>query len=68
MKLGQNFCLDEISDEYENGSCQVKETRSQGQILEILFMLWILFCKPRVMGAIESLGCNWWNNMHQIDA
>ena len=26
------------------------------------------FGKPRVMGAIESLGCNWWKNMHQIDA
>ena len=24
MKLGQNFCLGEISEEYENGSCQVK--------------------------------------------
>ena len=22
---------------------------------------------PRVMGAIKSLGCNWWNNMHHID-
>ena len=24
MKLGQNVCLDEIFDEYENGSCWVK--------------------------------------------
>ena len=24
MKLGQNFCLDEIGDEFENRSCQVK--------------------------------------------
>ena len=24
MKLGQNFCLDEISDKYENESCGVK--------------------------------------------
>ena len=24
MKLGQNVCLDEISDEFENGSCRVK--------------------------------------------
>ena len=24
MKLGQNVCLDEISDELENGSCWVK--------------------------------------------
>ena len=33
MKLGQNFCLDKISDEYENWSCWSK-TRSLGQILE----------------------------------
>ena len=26
------------------------------------------FGKPRVMGAIESLNCNWWKNMHQMDA
>ena len=24
MKLGQNVCLDEIWDEFENGSCWVK--------------------------------------------
>ena len=24
MKLGQNVCLDEIWDKFENGSCQVK--------------------------------------------
>ena len=28
----------------------------------------VQFGKPRVMGAIESLGCNWWKNVHQIDA
>ena len=33
MKLGQNVCLDEISDRFENGSCWVK-TRSLFQILE----------------------------------
>ena len=33
MKLGQNLFLDQISDEFENGSCQVKN-RSLGQILE----------------------------------
>ena len=31
MKLGQNVCLDEISDEFENGSYRVKKL---GQILE----------------------------------
>ena len=34
MKLDQNVCLDEISDEFENGSCPVKKTRSLGQILK----------------------------------
>ena len=33
MKLGQNVCLDEISDRFESGSCWVK-TRSLVQILE----------------------------------
>ena len=33
MKLRQNICLDEISDEFENRSCRAK-TRSLGQILE----------------------------------
>ena len=23
---------------------------------------------PRAMGAIISLACNWWSNMHKIDA
>ena len=33
MKLGQNVCLDRMSDKFENGSVWVK-TRSQDQILE----------------------------------
>ena len=33
MKLGQNVCLDEISDKFENGHIESK-TRSPGQILE----------------------------------
>ena len=33
MKRGQNVCLDEISDSFENGPCWVK-TRSLGQSLE----------------------------------
>ena len=33
MKHGQNVCLDEISDKFENGSCWVK-TRSLVQILK----------------------------------
>ena len=34
MKLGQNICLDIISDGFENESCHLQETRSLGQILE----------------------------------
>ena len=34
MKLGQNVCFDEISDEVENGSHWSK-TRSLGQVLEL---------------------------------
>ena len=33
LKHGQNVCLDEISNDFENGLCQSK-TRSLGQILE----------------------------------
>ena len=33
MKLGQNVCLDETSDEFENRLCRV-ENRSLGHILE----------------------------------
>ena len=33
MKHGENVCLDEISHEFENGSCQIK-TRSLGKISE----------------------------------
>ena len=25
LKLGQNFCLDKISDDFENRSCRVKK-------------------------------------------
>ena len=33
MEVGQDVCLDDISDEFENGSRGAK-TRSPGQILE----------------------------------
>ena len=33
MKVGQDVCLDDISDEFENGS-RGSKTRSPGQILE----------------------------------
>ena len=35
MKLGQNVCLDEIADRFENGS----KTRSLGQVLEETFCM-----------------------------
>ena len=38
IKLGQNLCLEDFKDEYENGSCQGpisrSTNRSLGQILE----------------------------------
>ena len=37
MKHGQNVCLDEISEEFDNGSYQSK-IRSPGQILEKPFV------------------------------
>ena len=42
MKLGQNFCLDEISDELKNGSCSVNLrkpcVRSRDQIFSLIIM------------------------------
>ena len=49
MKVGQDVCLDEISDEFENGSCGVKNkvtrsnlrkpcVRSRGHILSRILM------------------------------
>ena len=37
MKLGQNVCLNEILDEFENGSC-LSKARSLGQMLEKPFV------------------------------
>ena len=37
MKVGQDVCLDDISDKIENGSCGSK-TRSLGQMLEKPFV------------------------------
>ena len=34
MKLGQNVCLSEDLDKFENGSYQVKKTRLLGKILK----------------------------------
>ena len=34
MKLGQNVCLDKLSEDLENGSCGIKKTTSLGQIVE----------------------------------
>ena len=36
MKLGQNGCLDEISNEFENGSCQVKNRVLHGSVVKCL--------------------------------
>ena len=38
MKLGQNVNLDEISDEYENGSCLVKNKVTMLNLRKTLYM------------------------------
>ena len=54
MKLGQNVCLGEISDRFENGSCWVK-TRSLVQILEKPYV----FCRNHIFSLIiMKLGQN----------
>ena len=39
MKRGQNVCLDEISDEYETGSCQVKNKVIRSNVRKTLCTL-----------------------------
>ena len=39
MKLGQNVCLDEISDAFENGSCWVKNWVTESNLRKALCML-----------------------------
>ena len=39
MKLGQNVCLDEISEEFENGSCGVKNLVTWWNLIETLCTL-----------------------------
>ena len=40
MKLGQNNFLDEISEEFENGSCRVKNYVTRSNVRKTLCMLW----------------------------
>ena len=40
MKVGQNVCLDEISDETENGSCRVTNKVTRSNLGQTLGMLW----------------------------
>ena len=69
MKLGQNVCLDKISEEFEIGSCGVK-TRSLGQILEkpcvrsrghifspILMKLSQNVCLDKISDELEIMSC-----------
>ena len=39
IKLGQNVCLDEILDESENGSCQVKKNVTRSSLRKTLCTL-----------------------------
>ena len=38
MKFGQNFCLDEISDKFENGSCRLKNWVTRSNPRKTLYM------------------------------
>ena len=39
MKLGQNVCPDKIFDEFENGSCRVKNWVTRSNLRKTLCML-----------------------------
>ena len=52
-------------------NCACLTTRWKYDVIYLTFLaldVILSFGTPRMMGAIESLGCNWWSNMHQIDA
>ena len=53
MIIGQNVCLDEISDGFENGSCRSK-TRSQDQILGASFLFWCSWNLVRMFVLMKS--------------
>ena len=60
MKLGQNICLDETSDNFKIGSCGSK-TRSLGEIFHIfspiLMKLGQNVCLDKIMGEFENGSC-----------
>ena len=69
MIIGQNDCLDEISDDLENGSCRSK-TRSLGQILKkscvrsrgLIFGLMLMklgqnVCLDEILDEFENWSC-----------
>ena len=53
MKLGQNVCLDEISDEFENGLCRA----TTGSLRQILDKSYVHF-RGHVSPIIMKLGQN----------
>ena len=56
-KLSSQHCFNINSDKNDLGIIREDVSRLEA----------ISFGIPGVMGAIISLGCNWWSNMHQID-
>ena len=40
LKIGQNVCLDNILDEFENESCWVKNRVNRSNVIKTLCMLW----------------------------
>ena len=74
MKLGQNVCLEEISDEFENGSCWVKNyvsrsnvtkkpfVHSRGHVFSLIIMkLGENICLDEISDKIET-GSFWIKN------
>ena len=67
MKLGQNVCLNETLDEFENGSCCVKKlsqilekpcARSRGHIFSpIIMKLYQNVCLDEMSDMLENGSC-----------
>ena len=47
--------------------CNFNKGMAESNVEEDVIRPFCPFGTPCVMGAIKSLGCNWWSYMHQID-
>ena len=64
MKIGQNVCLDVISDKFENGSCEVKNLVTRWNVRKTLCTL----LRPHFQSDYHETGseCLSWWNLRQI--